>query len=303
MRALLRSRDFVLLWVGQSVSELGSAVGYVAFTLVAVIVLHASDVQVGIVAAAGPAAWLLIGLPAGAAVDRLPRRLVLVGADLGRAALLAAVPVAWSIHLLTLWLLSVAASGTLANLVIGGFNTVIVLFLARQLAFTPGLIGVLFSIAGVGGVFGALVAAPLASRIGDARVMWGSLLVSAAGGLLVPLTAAGAGLAWYAAGVLPLIAGIAACNVCVRAALQVASPEHLRGRVTATIRLFSRGATPLGAVAGGALAAALTPRVALAILMGFLVLAPVWLLLSPVGHVRDLAQLAPTPATPGPPDR
>jgi hypothetical protein len=69
----------------------------------------------------------------------------------------------------------------------------------------------------------------------------------------------------------------------------------MRGRVTATIRLFGRGATPLGALAAGALAATLTPRAALVILMAFLVLAPVWLLRTPIGRVRDVAELTPAP--------
>jgi MFS family permease len=174
---------------------------------------------------------------------------------------------------------------------------VIILFLARQLALAPGLIGVLFSVAALGGVLGSLLAAPLARWLGDARVMWGSLIVAAASGLLIPLTATGARLAWYLAGTLPLILGIAAFIVCVRSAVQATTPEAMRGRVTATIRLFGRGVTPLGALAAGALAATLTPRTALVVLLAFLVLAPVWLLRTPVRRVRDVAELAPRTLT------
>jgi hypothetical protein len=65
MVSVLRQRDFGLLWTGQTVSELGSAVTLVAFPLVAVGVLHASNFAVGVITASSTAAWLLFGLPAG----------------------------------------------------------------------------------------------------------------------------------------------------------------------------------------------------------------------------------------------
>src|SRR5215831_2775921 len=101
MAGLFRHRDFVLLWAGQSVSELGSAVTYVALPLVAVLVLNASAFEVGLVTAATSFAWLVVALPAGVWVDRLPRRALLVGTDMGRALLLASIPVAWSLHRLS----------------------------------------------------------------------------------------------------------------------------------------------------------------------------------------------------------
>jgi MFS family permease len=102
MPGLLRHRDFVLLWAGQSVSELGSAVTYVALPLAAVLVLHASAFEVGLVTAATSLAWLVVALPAGVWVDRLPRRALLIGTDAGRALLLASIPVAWSLHVLSI---------------------------------------------------------------------------------------------------------------------------------------------------------------------------------------------------------
>jgi MFS family permease len=103
MRSVFRHRDFVLLWSGQSVSETGSSVTYVVLPLVAVIVLHASPFQVGLVTAATATAWLMLALPAGVWVDRLPRRRLLIGTNLGRAVALATVPLAWSLGLLGVW--------------------------------------------------------------------------------------------------------------------------------------------------------------------------------------------------------
>src|SRR5580693_8683873 len=91
---LLRTRNFGLFWVGESVSGLGSAITTVALPLVAVSTLHASTGMVALLTAANWLPWLLFGLPAGTWVDRWPRRRTLLAADLVSAAVLAAVPVA-----------------------------------------------------------------------------------------------------------------------------------------------------------------------------------------------------------------
>jgi MFS family permease len=72
---------------------LGDAVTAVALPLTAVTVLHASSFEVGLVTAAGYAAWVIIGLPAGVLVGRLPLRATQVAMDLVRAAALLSVPV------------------------------------------------------------------------------------------------------------------------------------------------------------------------------------------------------------------
>ncbi|MFB8243404.1 MFS transporter, partial [Kitasatospora purpeofusca] len=93
---------FRLLLLAAAASRLGSSVGTLALPLVAVLALHASPGQVGLLAAAGSLAFVLIGLPAGAWVDRLRRRPVMIAADLLRAALLGSVPAAWALDLLTI---------------------------------------------------------------------------------------------------------------------------------------------------------------------------------------------------------
>ena len=106
---LLRHRDVRLLLAGQAVSELGSQVGSIALPLVAVLGLRASPLQVGVLTAAGTISFAVLALPAGVWVDRLPRRPVLVGADLVRGAALLTVPVAAALHRLTLVQLAVVA--------------------------------------------------------------------------------------------------------------------------------------------------------------------------------------------------
>ncbi|MFD1935071.1 MULTISPECIES: MFS transporter [Nonomuraea] len=111
---LLRRRDFRLLWLGESASSLGSAVTGVALPLVAVTVLHSSAFAVSVLAAAVWLPWLLVGLPAGAWVDRLSRRRVMLVADWVSMAAFLSVPIAAMSGVLTIGqLIAVAfAAGT-----------------------------------------------------------------------------------------------------------------------------------------------------------------------------------------------
>jgi MFS family permease len=91
---LWRNRDFMPLWAGQTISKFGSQIGDGALQFAAILVLGASPVQLGLLAAARTAPVLLFGLLAGAWVDRLRRRPILIAADLGRGLLLCSIPAA-----------------------------------------------------------------------------------------------------------------------------------------------------------------------------------------------------------------
>lgn len=106
---LRRNRDFKRLWAGQAVSQLGSQITLLALPLVAIRTLDASAFEVGVLAAAETAPFLVIGLPAGVWIDRWRRRPVLVVSDVGRAAVLATVPLAFALDVLTMGHLYVAA--------------------------------------------------------------------------------------------------------------------------------------------------------------------------------------------------
>ncbi|GAA3227117.1 MFS transporter [Dactylosporangium siamense] len=82
-------------WAAGTASGAGSAVGAVALPLTALTVLDAGPFEMGLIAAAGYVAWLVIGLPAGVLVQRLPLRGAQIGADLARAAAVGSVPLAW----------------------------------------------------------------------------------------------------------------------------------------------------------------------------------------------------------------
>lgn len=92
--SLLRQRNFRLLWVGETVSGAGSSMAAVGVPLLAVTVLHAGTFAVSALTAAAYLPWLLIGLPAGAWVDRRPPRPVMIGCDAAAALLYASLPVA-----------------------------------------------------------------------------------------------------------------------------------------------------------------------------------------------------------------
>ncbi|WP_329119059.1 MFS transporter [Streptomyces sp. NBC_01353] len=97
-----RVPDFRTLFSAAVLSHLGTNVGYVAVPLIAVEALDASPGEVGALATLATLAFLLIGLPAGAWVDRLPQRRVLIAADTARGLLFASVPLAWWYDTLTL---------------------------------------------------------------------------------------------------------------------------------------------------------------------------------------------------------
>jgi predicted MFS family arabinose efflux permease len=107
----VRHRDFRLLWIGQATSKLGSSVTSVALPLVAVAGLDASTFQVAMLSAAPWLPWLLVGLPAGAWVDRLPRRPVMLCCDLTSLLLFLSVPAAAWLDRLTIGHLMAVALG------------------------------------------------------------------------------------------------------------------------------------------------------------------------------------------------
>ena len=106
---LWRQRDFLLLWGGQTVSEMGSAVTQLALPLTAVVLLAAGTFEVGLLTAAATLAFAVVALPAGALVDRRPKRGVMIACDAARLVIIGSVPVAWAAGVLTLWQLYAVA--------------------------------------------------------------------------------------------------------------------------------------------------------------------------------------------------
>jgi MFS family permease len=95
--------DFVKLWTGQSISEVGSQVSQLAIPWLAAVGLHASPIEFSLLGVFGFLPFILFALPAGVWVDRLRRRQILIVGDASRAVLLALIPILWASGVLQIW--------------------------------------------------------------------------------------------------------------------------------------------------------------------------------------------------------
>ncbi len=102
-RSLWRDANFMTLWSGQALSQFGSQITELAIPVLAVLLLEATEAQVGYLNAAAMAAFLVVGLPAGAWIDRMRKRHVMIWADAVRALALAAVPALYLLGMLEMW--------------------------------------------------------------------------------------------------------------------------------------------------------------------------------------------------------
>jgi len=181
-RSLWRHRDFLLLWGGQTVSQAGSQVTVLALPLVAIVTLHASTLQVGLLSTAVTAAYLLFALPAGVLADRVSKRRLMLGCDAAGLLVIASVPAAQAAGALTLGQLYVV------GLASGGVGVV---FLVAYASYLPALIdpdqladgnGKLATTQGVAQVAGPGLGAVLVGLVGPAVAMAGDALSFAVSG-------------------------------------------------------------------------------------------------------------------------
>ena len=418
---LLRDRDFRLFWFGQTTSRFGSTITTVALPLVAVTVLHAGTLQVAMLPAATWLPWLVIGLPAGAWVDRLSRRPVMLVCDVVSLLLFLSIPVAAGLHLLTMghllgvalgagvaavffeaayqvylpslvpaghlaegnaklqgseaaaqvagpgagglltqgfgavagvladavtfavsaaclltlrhreprptasaprraltrevldglgflirdpYLRVLAVFGAAANLALQGYQTILILFLVRELGVSPGATGGIVAAMSAGGLLGAALAGPLARRFGTGRAMLLANLGAAPFALLIPLAAPGPRLALVVVGGVVVGTGVVAGNIIKGSFRQLYTPRHLLGRVLTGMQLLNYGTIPVGALLAGALGTTLGLRPTLWIMTAGVGAAATILLAGPIRRHRDLptgsASVAP-PAVGEPP--
>src|SRR5947208_2363466 len=214
-----RNRDFAKLWTAATISLFGTQVSQIAIPVIAVLVLKVPPFQVAVLGTLEFLPFLLFTLPAGVWVDRLPRRLVLVSGDLGRAAMLATIPIAYLLGALTIWQLYVIAfvNGTLtvffdiadgqrfalgirylrslaattgtANLFSYISLGIFPVFVYVNLGLTPETFGIIGGSFGAGALVGALIGSRVASTFGVGRAIAGAAVAFSPAGLLVPLAA------------------------------------------------------------------------------------------------------------------
>jgi MFS family permease len=129
--SLWHHADYVRLWTAATISLMGSQVSQIAIPFVAAVLLSASPFEVAILGAVDMLPFLLLTLPAGAILDRVRRRPVLVLGDLGRAVALASIPFAYAFGTLTIWQLYVVGFVT---------GTLTVLFDVADQSYLPALV-------------------------------------------------------------------------------------------------------------------------------------------------------------------
>ncbi|MDK0524741.1 MFS transporter [Streptomyces sp. ML-6] len=401
---LLRDPDFGRLFAATALGQLGDRVVFLALPLVALVALDADEFQMGLLTAMTTVGSLLVGLPAGAWVDRVRKRSVMIGTDAARSLILLTVPVAWWAGLLTIpWLYAVAlahgvltvffdvahvsylphlvgrgnlvegnsklsairsvtsiggpatagplagwigapatllvssvgmaASGVLAfrirkrerkpetglrprlrqevgeglkfvlghpvlratmagdavfNLSLVMYQTMLLVFLKRELGLGPFGIGLVLSGMGCGALLGALLAARLSKLVGQGPVVWLAPLVTCPLTALMPLARPGWSVYAAAVGLAALSLGGVVRVVAQSSFQQALTPDRLLGRMSATVRFVSWGGLPLGGLLGGLSGSALGATATLWLGAGGMTLSFLPNFLSPLRSLRTL---------------
>ncbi|MFD4675161.1 MFS transporter [Lentzea sp. NPDC058450] len=185
----------------------------------------------------------------------------------------------------------VACTGT-SNFFHGIQNAVMILFLLQTVGLNEGTAGLVLSAGGVGGVLGAAFAYKIGLLVGQARMIWLVPALTWPFTLTLPFISDGWGL------VLPMVAlavstfGVVVYNVGQVSYRQAICPDHLLGRMNASIRWVVWGATPLGALLGGGLGTWIGIVPTLWVSLVGSVGGMVWVLLSPLRTMRDLPTTA-----------
>ena len=125
-------RDFLKLWGAQTISTIGTQVTLIALPLTAILVLDAGTFAVAALTAMDTLPFLLFALPAGIWIDRMRRRPLMVVAEVGRAAALLSIPVAYLLDVLALPQLFAV------GFLVGALGVV---FDLSYLSYLPGLVG------------------------------------------------------------------------------------------------------------------------------------------------------------------
>jgi predicted MFS family arabinose efflux permease len=177
--SLWQNPDFLHLWTAETISQFGSQISIVAIPLLAVFMLHATPFEMGLLATVGSLPFLLIGLVAGAWVDRLPKRPLMIASDFGRSFLLVLIPVSAALDLLSFWLLlAISFSVGVLSVFFNAAYAALLPRIVRRDQLTPAngrLLGSA-SIAQVvgpalGGVFVAVVSAPVTMLLNAATFL------------------------------------------------------------------------------------------------------------------------------------
>lgn len=172
-------------------------------------------------------------------------------------------------------------------------GTVFVLFLAVDLGYdprtqVPGVLGLVFAVASVGGLLGAVLAGRIAKRLGVGNaIVLGAAMFALGPGVTV-LAVQPYAVPMLIAGFFVTIMAALVYNVNQVSYRQAITPDRLQGRMNATMRFLVWGTLPLGAIFGGVLGVVIGLRATLAVALAGGSIAVFWLLASPVPSVRTM---------------
>jgi MFS family permease len=183
---------------------------------------------------------------------------------------------------------SIAGCTATSNLFGNAMQAIYVLYVTRELGLQPAVIGLIYAISGPGALLGAVIAGWLAERFGLGATILGSIALFEAINLLIPLVG---GPTVVIVGTLMLVAFVSGLtnpvyNVNQVSLRQAITPDRLQGRMNASMRFIVWGTIPLGALLGGSLGEALGIRPTIALMAVCGLLAPLWVVLSPVRQLR-----------------
>lgn len=180
-----------------------------------------------------------------------------------------------------------AGSAALTNLGLSIVEGILIVYMARELDLSAGQIGLTFTIANLGLLFGASASTRIVGRFGPGRTLVGAAGFQALSLLLVPMAAV-APLLVLAAGQMLRTFGVVVFNVNARSVRQAIVPDRMLGRTNATLQFISWGTIPAGNIAGGAIATWMGVEAALWVGVGFAITGALAIGMS---QVRDLQEL------------
>ncbi|OIV39503.1 hypothetical protein BIV57_00230 [Mangrovactinospora gilvigrisea] len=186
------------------------------------------------------------------------------------------------------YLRSLTAVSAVINVGLTAYQAILIPYLVRSAGIAPGVIGGAMGMMSAGGLAGALLAGRLARRFGSARALLVTQALATAPALLIPLTTSASTLPFAVAGGALAATGLASSSVIKSTFRQQYCPPELLGRVTVSMQFFTYGATPLGALAGGALASVIGLRSAVALGAIWVTVSWALLLAGPFNRRRDL---------------
>jgi MFS family permease len=166
---------------------------------------------------------------------------------------------------------------------------VLLLHVTRDIGLTPAVIGLAFAVGSVGSLVGSALAPAIATRLGLGRTIIGSMLVACAAPLALPFAAGTALPAVVVGGAFAVQGlGVAISNVHIVSLRQSVTPDEMLGRLNASYRTLVYGAIPIGALLGGLLGELIGLRATLAVGAVGILVAPVWVVRSPLRGLRQL---------------